>query len=691
MKNEKLTELIYGSVFTCIAALAMLLSVCNAFSLTYDAKIVFPVIVLSSLILGSVGLQKRRPYMPFVLCLIGELILWVLGRNQYLESVENIITTAFLQLRTYFVEGRYAEIVRDVDQTWGLLGIGLVFASISIYTIAYCKKVRWMVLSLALAFSLPFLAGNVLKKETVILLAIAFLGIVLVRMSGAGGKERLRVSVISIVVGILALSIGVPLLAEHIRLMIMDAELVEKRMDEFWSGDIRDVFGKLGGDKATGGVNDGRLGNYDELERDDRVHLKISSQRQPNQTVYIRGFVGGDYTGRSWRRGDEKRFETEAEEFDIQNIKANRKYQYHTYPNQQDIPSQWKKTNSDYEKKVQKKYRRVPDKIETAFEETVQNQIIREDPENVIWEVAELLRREADYTWSPGKTPAGKDFAEYFFFENKKGYCTHFATTAVLLFRIKGIPARYVAGYSVEPEKFREQEDGKYLAEATGEDAHAWAEIYVSGKGWIPAETTPGYVEHGDESEETNPIESDWENDWADNQEEENGTDTLAQREENQKEVEQEKQEETEQGEQAGEQKADSVQGQDAKQKTKSYVRWGLLFGIGILLLFIIAGILFYGKRKKRRQQVKKGYSERTKEIFYQIYHILISEKVLEKESELDDRCIEKLGVTYPQIDQETWGQIFEIVYRANYGKSEVTKEEYLLVRRILLLLEKSK
>lgn len=142
---------------------------------------------------------------------------------------------------------------------------------------------------------------------------------------------------------------------------------------------------------------------------------------------------------------------------------------------------------------------------------------------------------------------------------------------------------------------------------------------------WIPAETTPGYVEHGDESEETNPIESDWENDWADNQ----------------KEVEQEKQEETEQGEQAGEQKADSVQGQDAKQKTKSYVRWGLLFGIGILLLFIIAGILFYGKRKKRRQQVKKGYSERTKEIFYQIYHILISEKVLEKESELDDRCIE--------------------------------------------------
>lgn len=691
MKKEQLTELIYGSVFTCIAALAMLFSVCNAFSLTYDEKMMFPVIVLSSLILGSVGLQKRRPYMPFVLCMIGEMILWVIGRNQYLESVRDIFSTAFLQLRTYFVEGRYAEIVRDADQTWGLLGIGILFVSISIYTIAYCKKVRWMMLCLTLAFSLPFLAGNVLKKETVVLLAIAFLGIVLVRMGGAKGKECLQASVISIVVGIFALSIGVPLLAEHLQTMIMDTESVEERMDEFWSGDIRDVFSKLGGDKATGGVNDGSLGNYDELERDDRVHLKISSQGQPNQTVYIRGFVGGDYTGRSWRRGDEKRFETESEEFEIQNIKANRKYQYHTYPNQQDIPSQWKKINSDYEKKVQKKYRRVPDRTETAFEETVQDQIIREDPENVIWEVAELLRRQADYTWSPGKTPAGKDFAEYFFFENKKGYCTHFATTAVLLFRMKGIPARYVAGYSVEPEKFREQEDGKYLAEATGEDAHAWAEIYVSGKGWVPAETTPGYVDHSYESEETNPIESDWENDWGDDWEDENDADTPTQQEENQEEVELEKQEETEQEEQADEQKADSVQGQDTKQETKHYVRWGLLFGIGILLLGIIAAILFYGKRKKRRQQIKKGYSERTKEIFYQIYHILISEKVLEKESELDDRCIEKLGVTYPQIDQETWGQIFEIVYRANYGKSEVTKEEYLLVRRILLLLEKRK
>ena len=34
------------------------------------------------------------------------------------------------------------------------------------------------------------------------------------------------------------------------------------------------------------------------------------------------------------------------------------------------------------------------------------------------------------YDTNPGKTPAKWDFAEYFLFENKKGFCVHFATTA---------------------------------------------------------------------------------------------------------------------------------------------------------------------------------------------------------------------------------------------------------------------
>ena len=31
-----------------------------------------------------------------------------------------------------------------------------------------------------------------------------------------------------------------------------------------------------------------------------------------------------------------------------------------------------------------------------------------------------------------------------FFFDQKKGYCIHYATTATLMFRLLGVPARYV-------------------------------------------------------------------------------------------------------------------------------------------------------------------------------------------------------------------------------------------------------
>lgn len=626
--------------------------------------------------------------MPFLFCVLGELILWGIGRARYSESIQEVFHAAFLQFRAYFAEGRYAEIEQGVDQTWGLLAMALGLVAVLHYIIIYDKKTRGMTFGLAAAFFLPFLTGNVLQGETLLLLAIVFFGIVLGRIGGAKQEDWLMASGISLCVGILAFGVGVPLLADHLQPVIMDGGEIEKRMDEFWSGDIRDVFRKLGGDTATGGVNDGALGNYAELERDDRVHLKLSTRVQPARTVYVRGFVGGEYTGHSWKRGDEKRFETKSKAFDIQNIKANRKYQYHTYPDQNNIPSQWKKSNSDYETSVQKKYSSVPDNIETAFRDTVQNEILRENPENVMWEITELLRRTADYTWYPGKTPAGKDFAEYFFFENQKGYCTHFATTAVLLFRMKGIPARYVAGYSVDPEKFVKQEDGTYLAEATGEDAHAWAEIYVSGKGWIPAETTPGYVDYSAEPEGTDSVGSDWIAD-----QEENRTDHSTQQAEQKKETEQEKKEKEEKKEQPEEPKENDEQLHPVEQEKKTGMKKGMLFGIVLFLLiiFLFLGLSLFYRRKRKRLENKKGYSERAKEIFYRLYKTLVSEKVLDQECDLDERCIKKLVSRYPQISQEEWSRMLEIVYRANYGKNEVTKEEYLLIRRIALLLEKKK
>ena len=59
---------------------------------------------------------------------------------------------------------------------------------------------------------------------------------------------------------------------------------------------------------------------------------------------------------------------------------------------------------------------------------------------------------------------------------------------AVLL-RIVGIPARYVEGYRVSP-------DPSGVTVLTGEDAHAWVEVYFSGLGWVSFDPTAAAQEN---------------------------------------------------------------------------------------------------------------------------------------------------------------------------------------------------
>lgn len=117
--------------------------------------------------------------------------------------------------------------------------------------------------------------------------------------------------------------------------------------------------------------------------------------------------------------------------------------------------------------------------------------------EGIIKKVAgELSAREA-YTLTPGDTPKGKDYAGYFLFENHKGYCTHFAAAATLLFRAAGIPARYAEGYVItgaDDARAEAAGDGRHVISVRDTNAHAWCELYLDGLGWVPVEVTPGFT-----------------------------------------------------------------------------------------------------------------------------------------------------------------------------------------------------
>ena len=123
----------------------------------------------------------------------------------------------------------------------------------------------------------------------------------------------------------------------------------------------------------------------------------------------------------------------------------------------------------------------------------------------VVNAVVEYVRSSGTYTLSPGTTPVGRDFVDYFLFENHKGYCVHFASSAVAMLRAQGIPARYAEGYAVTAADYGV--DG--WADIPDRRSHAWAEVYTPGLGWQPVEATPGvHLSAGQMNEPDNTLES---------------------------------------------------------------------------------------------------------------------------------------------------------------------------------------
>lgn len=98
--------------------------------------------------------------------------------------------------------------------------------------------------------------------------------------------------------------------------------------------------------------------------------------------------------------------------------------------------------------------------------------------------IQRYLRANYAYTLNTQVPPDGVDFLAWFLIGEKQGYCTYFATAMTMLCRVAGLPARYVTGYLAVP-------DESGVAYVTGENAHAWTEVYLNGFGWLDFDATP--------------------------------------------------------------------------------------------------------------------------------------------------------------------------------------------------------
>ncbi|KQR36239.1 transglutaminaseTgpA domain-containing protein [Deinococcus sp. Leaf326] len=95
-----------------------------------------------------------------------------------------------------------------------------------------------------------------------------------------------------------------------------------------------------------------------------------------------------------------------------------------------------------------------------------------------------VFRTGFSYSLNPPTLPE-QNRIDAFLSSSRVGFCEHFASAFTFLMRAAGVPARIVGGYQggeVNP-------DGGYLT-VRQQDAHAWAEVWLAGQGWVRVDPT---------------------------------------------------------------------------------------------------------------------------------------------------------------------------------------------------------
>jgi transglutaminase-like putative cysteine protease len=116
------------------------------------------------------------------------------------------------------------------------------------------------------------------------------------------------------------------------------------------------------------------------------------------------------------------------------------------------------------------------------------------DAEVLAQAIAYLRSGRFVYTLEP--PVLGEHSVDDFLFNSKTGFCEHFSSAFVFLMRAAGVPARVVMGYQggdINPVD--------RIITVRQSDAHAWAEIFLSGRGWVRIDPTaaaaPSRVDSG--------------------------------------------------------------------------------------------------------------------------------------------------------------------------------------------------
>ncbi len=166
----------------------------------------------------------------------------------------------------------------------------------------------------------------------------------------------------------------------------------------------------------------------------------------------------------------------------------------------QDIPaSQLRAAGTDYPQDIAEMYLQLPESI-TARTRALAYEVTRgaETAYDQTIALRDYLRDTYPYDFFPPAQAPNTDAVDQFLFVDQRGVCEQYVSALVVMLRELGVPARLVAGYG----------SGDYNSitgyyEVRANDAHAWAEVYFPGHGWLPFDPTPGW----EGSPQTGPVQ----------------------------------------------------------------------------------------------------------------------------------------------------------------------------------------
>jgi transglutaminase-like putative cysteine protease len=286
------------------------------------------------------------------------------------------------------------------------------------------------------------------------------------------------------------------------------------------------------GQASTGLSNTMRMGTMAELAQDDRVamRLRFDGPAPAPETLYFRGPVLSRFDGIEWRPAPRNPFAPRSPNADLQVRGPAVDYEVtleplrlSTVPMLEATPDapqiegyqayaaadlQWAVERPVFERlrfraRSYVNFRHGPTRSAAGLREFVElpagfnprtlawaaalqhePQYARAEPRQLAAAVLAHIRTGGyTYTLAPGEY--GPNGVDEFWLDRKEGFCEHFAAAFVVIMRAMDIPARVVTGYQGADAL---PVDGYYVVRQAA--AHAWAEYWQPGAGWVRADPT---------------------------------------------------------------------------------------------------------------------------------------------------------------------------------------------------------